>query len=327
MSKSGKIVSILGGAIIGNKILNKNTLNKGFENVNIETCAQICDSKGNMGIGEGACYLMDKNKDKNLIGSNNTATGSYSLNMNNYGKDNTAIVSYSLKNNRDGCYNTATVYQSLTNNIKGNYNTSDGYNSLKKNENGTKNTAIGSSSSAFNRNGNNNTSIGANSLVFNVNGNNNTSIGVGSLYNNINGNNNISIGYASSMNSTGSNNIIIGNLSKEDDNNIIKLGRSNLEIVKLHGNKTIELPAHKKTYLVGPIHICFSDENKSVIVIDNDEFDQPIIKQDIYQKEMPGNNIKSIESKLRFEVELLKNKIQDLEKLIEINKCKCKNNL
>lgn len=318
MKGSEKALSLLAIPLIIKPTLFTNSIkNKSLLSNSINHCQQSCDHRGNIAFGEGASPIIRNNPDSS-IGTHNTVNGSYSLHKNVLGTDNTTSGSYSLHKNTIGSYNTANGFESLRDNKEGEYNTSGGYNALKMNITGKNNTAVGASSILFNRRGNNNTATGKTSMLFNNTGNNNTAIGYASLYNNKNGNNNISLGYGSGYNTIGSNNILIGNIS-EEENNAIRIGRSKPQTAKLNSRESIELAPHERTYLVGPLHIEFNEENKSDVVIDRDEFNELVIRSGEDVSKSVGNT----ELQLRSELKLLRKKISKLEDRIEATRCRC----
>ena len=168
--------------------------------------------------------------DSNTTGSNNTANGVQSLYFNTTGYQNTAIgvnslysntTGYnntangyaSLISNTTGISNTANGYNSLGSNTTGNYNTANGVQSLLLNTTGGGNTANGVQSLLSNTTGGNNTANGVKALLLNTNGNNNTANGTNSLYSNQTGNYNTALGDSAGYLSTGSKNVFLGNLA------------------------------------------------------------------------------------------------------------------
>src|SRR4029078_13022525 len=79
----------------------------------------------------------------NIIGNENTATGTSALFSNTNGDNNTATGSQALFSNNAGGDNTATGWQALYSNTNGGDNTALGYSALAGNTSGDFNTALG----------------------------------------------------------------------------------------------------------------------------------------------------------------------------------------
>jgi hypothetical protein len=147
----------------------------------------------------------------NMIGPDNTATGSQALLNNTNGASNTATGAGTLFFNTIGNQNTANGVSALLDNTTGNGNTATGVDALLANTTGNSNTANGAVALGRNTTGGNNTASGVNALSGNVSGGNNTAEGFQALLHST-GSNNIGFGSnAGSTLTTGSNNIDIGN--------------------------------------------------------------------------------------------------------------------
>jgi hypothetical protein len=110
-------------------------------------------------------------------GSNNTATGWFSLFSNTTGGENTATGFQALFSNTTGGSNTATGFQGLFSNTTGGGNTALGYGALFTNTTGNVNTANGVQALFSNTTGGGNTAFGAAALLFNTTGTLNTALG------------------------------------------------------------------------------------------------------------------------------------------------------
>jgi hypothetical protein len=143
----------------------------------------------------------------NSSGNGNTATGTSALSSNTSGNNNVAVGSGALSFNATGSANSATGTQALLNNLIGSQNTAIGFTSLWTNTTGSSNTAVGASA------------------LFNNTGSYNTALGQGALYNGTSGSWNISVGYEAGYQVTsGSYNIDIGSQGGSGDSNIIRIG-------------------------------------------------------------------------------------------------------
>jgi len=154
----------------------------------------------------------------NTSGSYNTAIGGGAMISNTSGGENTAIGAWALLNNTIGYYNTASGKEALNKNTSGQYNTASGWHALIDNMNGFANTADGSQALVGNVSGSFNTASGAAALGYLGSGN-----GAG-------GSSNIALGYLAGINyqSNESDNIDIGNQGVSGDNNIIRIGSSQI---------------------------------------------------------------------------------------------------
>ncbi|MGB3947514.1 MAG: tail fiber domain-containing protein [Bacteroidia bacterium] len=131
-------------------------------------------------------------------------------NVSMLGTDNTAVGTYALTNNNIGSFNVANGTYALYSNTSGIRNTASGYYSLATNTTGEENTALGMYTLASNTNGTRNTAIGNEALAVNSTGVNNTANGYYALHDNNTGNNNTAMGYAAGYTNTGSNNTFLG---------------------------------------------------------------------------------------------------------------------
>jgi hypothetical protein len=153
-------------------------------------------SSGNYNTAVGAYALS---ADYGVTGSNNTATGAYTLGGYNggglgllvSGSNNTAAGAYALASDQSGANNTAFGYQALYSNSTGKGNAAQGSNALYSNTTGIRNLGIGSNA----------------------------------LYLNTTGGYNIGLGFDGGYNiTTGSNNIEIGASGSAADNDTIQIG-------------------------------------------------------------------------------------------------------
>ena len=162
----------------------------------------------NVAVGYNALYLNQPTS--NLNGIQNTAVGSYALQVNTIGAGNTAVGYGSLTSNTSGSYNTASGNSALLYNL-GSYNSATGALALYSNVGGILNTANGYNTLFSNYSGNYNTATGAESLSENTSGEYNTANGVYALRENTTGKENTAIGaQALTNNSTGSQNTAVG---------------------------------------------------------------------------------------------------------------------
>jgi hypothetical protein len=228
---------------IGYNTLNQNLIS-GFQNtaVGSKSMQQNLNGTNNSAFGFESLQL-------NLSGGYNTAVGSGSLQKNVIGNNNSALGFQSLYNNVSGD-NSAFGFQSLQLNLSGGYNTAVGSGSLQKNVIGNKNSALGFQS-LYNNVSGDNTAFGFQSLYNNVSGGSNSALGYQSLYSNVSGefnsaigfnalysnsgNYNSSIGYNTDISGVYSNSTAIGAFSKITNNHQIVLGTSS-EYVYIPGN-------------------------------------------------------------------------------------------
>ena len=146
--------------------------------------------------------------------SSNTAIGVQALDSNNTGSNNTASGYYTLVSNIDGIGNTASGSQALAANTTGSYNTASGSQALYSNIDGIGNTASGYQALYSNTTGSNNTAIGGSALQTASTGVDNTAIGYNAGFNLTTGGNNTLIGFdAQPSTSTINNEITLGNSS------------------------------------------------------------------------------------------------------------------
>jgi hypothetical protein len=171
-------------------------------------------------------------------GSQNTAIGYNTLQINSSGSQNTATGTAALSANTSGNANLAAGTAALGFNVTGSANTAAGTQAMLNNLIGSQNTAIGYTALWTSTTGSSNTAIGA-LAMFNETGAYNTAVGQGALYNGTTGSSNISIGYEAGYQVTsGSNNIDIGSQGLSGDSNIIRIGTSG---------------THTSTYIAGII--------------------------------------------------------------------------
>ena len=133
--------------------------------------------QGSQNTATGAFSLAS-----NTTGDSNTTSGYLSLTSNTTGSRNTAIGSRSMLSNIGGFDNTAIGFESLFSNTTGSANTASGYAGLNANTTGSNNTAVGGSALISNTVGSNNTAGGASSMTFNTTADYNTAYGASALY-------------------------------------------------------------------------------------------------------------------------------------------------
>lgn len=151
---------------------------------------------------------------KNQSGTDNTAFGFKTLNVNNNGTYNTAIGSLALTSNTTGYYNSATGYRALWSNTTGANNAAFGMYALAANLNGYGNTAMGAYSLQNNNSGGYNTATGWEALYYNNTGYYNTALGTTCMIGNFTGSSNTASGFESLYNNNnGSWNTSTGNLA------------------------------------------------------------------------------------------------------------------
>ena len=133
--------------------------------------------QGSQNTATGAFSLAS-----NTTGDSNTTSGYLSLTSNTTGSRNTAIGSRSMLSNIGGFDNTAIGFESLFSNTTGSANTASGYAGLNANTTGSNTTAVGGSALISNTVGSNNTAGGASSMTFNTTADYNTAYGASALY-------------------------------------------------------------------------------------------------------------------------------------------------
>ena len=193
----------------------------------------------------------------------NFFAGTNAGNLTMSGGENTAVGDSALNHNTTGLFNTGSGVAALFNNTSGSYNTAHGFAALYNNTSGTFNTADGYAALDASTNGSENTAIGADALLDNWNGSQNTAIGASALYqlgtlSGAGGTNNIALGFNAGTAFTGneSSNIDIGNVGVVGENDIIRIGQTNI---------------HTATYLAGAVHtdggvnVDENDENSGTI--------------------------------------------------------------
>lgn len=146
-----------------------------------------------------------------ILGTNNTALGSYSLFSNTTGYRNTGMGADVMYSNISGWYNTAFGYRSMYAGATGYSNVAIGPFSLYSNIAGSNLVAVGDSA-LYNNNGSvKNTAIGSKAGYSTTTGGSNNFIGYRSGYSNTTGSNNSFTGYQSGyFNTTGRNNTATG---------------------------------------------------------------------------------------------------------------------
>ena len=132
----------------------------------------------------------------------------------------------SIGNTNGGSYNFF-VGPSGNSTLTGSDNTAVGAAALQQVTSGSDNTANGYQALYSNVDGGANTAVGYQALYYNVDGYGNTAVGTGALYYNTSGADNIALGGESGIYIfTGNYNIDIGNVGKEGDDHIIRIGDS-----------------------------------------------------------------------------------------------------
>lgn len=154
-------------------------------------------------------------------GSDSTALGTGASNA---GSQNTAIGFNSLQVNGSGNANTGIGSLALSSNTSGDNNVALGSSALQFNAMGAANTALGTQSLLNNLLGSNNSAVGFNSLWQNTVGTNNTALGASALFGNSSGSWNIAIGSEAGQSLSGSYNIDIGNQGQANDSSAIRIG-------------------------------------------------------------------------------------------------------
>jgi hypothetical protein len=137
---------------------------------------------------------------------NSAAEEVEALNLATTGSNNTATGWFSLFSNTDGSANTADGFQALYNNTTGGDNTATGFQALLSNTGGEGNTAIGSQALLSNT-GVVNTAIGAFALISNTTGVGNNAFGFGALLDNTTGSLNTALGAFAGDRVTTANNV------------------------------------------------------------------------------------------------------------------------
>jgi hypothetical protein len=184
-------------------------------------------------------FFVGGSGNSTMTGSDNTADGTYALELNTSGSDNTADGTYALALNTSGSDNTANGTEALYYNTSGSANTANGYGALYSNTSGSDNTAIGFDALEFNTNGYDNTANGYEALFSNQNGYENTADGYNALYGNTSGYLNVAVGQdAMKLNMVGYENVAIGHLAlgnNTNDNQIVAIGYHALENDNAYG--------------------------------------------------------------------------------------------
>ena len=88
-------------------------------------------------------FFVGGSGNSTMTGSDNTADGTYALELNTSGSDNTAYGYFALYYNASGSNNTANGVYALQQNTSGSANTANGYGALQENTSGSDNTANG----------------------------------------------------------------------------------------------------------------------------------------------------------------------------------------
>ena len=266
--------------MVNSTIVNLSSINASIYNLSILTVnvyggINFINSSANVAIGNQALPIS--------TGTNNTAIGIQSLQLNTTGYSNTAIGYQTLQSNTTGYNNVATGLAALLSNTDGSNNVATGSAALSSNTNGYNNIAIGSSALLSNTNGSNNVATGSSALRANLGfnnvasgtsalqgntlGQNNVAIGANALETNIVGSNNVAVGQGTIA--TGSNNTLLGNNatvvgysnstaigynSIVNTNNQIMLGTSH-ETVWLPGSTNASVITSQNMYVTGTLFV------------------------------------------------------------------------
>lgn len=147
------------------------------------------------------------------------------------GTQNTALGFNTLQVNSTGHGNTATGSLALANNTVGNNNVAIGSASMDLNATGSADTAVGTEALLNNLIGHDNTAVGFATLWTNTTGSNNTAVGVNALFSNSTGSANVGIGYEAGYQVTfGVDNIEIGSQGTAVDSNAIRIGSPGVQM-------------------------------------------------------------------------------------------------
>jgi BMFP domain-containing protein YqiC len=158
-----------------------------------------------IGAGSGGTFTS--------TGTENTATGYWTLRANTTGWRNTAYGAWSMAANTTGGTNSAFGYGTLQNNASS-ANSAFGYFGLVANTTGSSNSAFGSESLRNNTLGSANSAFGTTSMFSNTEGSDNSAFGIAALHHNTTGYYNSALGYgALYSNSTGGSNSGFGGFS------------------------------------------------------------------------------------------------------------------
>ena len=191
----------------------------GSDNTATGVFTLFANTTGSLNTGYGVNALAN-----NTTGDQNTATGVNALISNTTADNNTATGFEALFRNTTGTQNTATGAFALVHNSTANNNTADGFQALLNNATGKENTAVGES--AFKTaNADSNTGVGFQVAFHNTSGARNTAVGHHALLNNSTGLSNIAVGANAGANlTTGSNNIDIGSVGVGGESNTTRIG-------------------------------------------------------------------------------------------------------
>ena len=184
-------------------------------------------------------FFVGGSGNSTMTGSDNTADGTYALELNTSGSDNTAYGYFALYYNASGSNNTANGVYALQQNTSGSANTANGYGALQENTSGSDNTAIGFDALFANTNGYDNTANGYEALFSNQNGYENTADGYNALYGNTSGYLNVAVGQDSmKLNMVGYENVAVGHLAlgnNTNDSELVAIGYHALENDNAYG--------------------------------------------------------------------------------------------
>jgi hypothetical protein len=181
---------------------------------------QGTNSQFNTAIGDLALHSTKS-------GSFNTAVGALALYSNTSGGPNTAVGYQALYSSAGSVNNTAVGHQALYSNLSGNWNTAYGNQALYSLASGEFNTASGYQALYLSKSGDDNVAYGFQALYHSTNGYNNVAIGYDALSSSASGGYNIAIGSSAGGNIVlGSDNIHIGTSGDFDENDSIRIGRS-----------------------------------------------------------------------------------------------------
>lgn len=205
---------------LGNSSLQSNTVSSG--NVAIGDSAGFSANNGSYNVHVGVQSGL-----KNSIGyynsslgyrslqfsltDYNTAIGARSLQKQTIGQENTAVGSFALAESKVASYNVAVGANALEFDSMGNGNVGVGWGAVRLNKKGNYNVGVGQEALYYSNRGTGNVAIGTNALHSQLNADANTGIGYAALANNIKGIANVAIGaYANFRDTASYNSVAIG---------------------------------------------------------------------------------------------------------------------
>lgn len=298
----------------------------GVSNVGVGDNVLSTNTTGSFNVGIGRNALL-----KNSTGNYNIGVGSGAMSSASAGSFNVGVGTGALRTNR-GSKNSGFGNSALSRNTTGVRNTAVGSGALSRNKTGSNNVAVGEQALLRSEN-NNNVAVGRNTLSSLTSGRRNVAIGHASLESNVTGVNNIAIGYQADRYYMGSNQVTLGNgnnnsyrmfaagwttPSDKRLKNSIKSLPIGLNLIKKlnpveyiynnseKGNKTYGFVAQEFKQALIDLGV-----NEEVIVVD---FDGTHLG--MHQIEIIPVLTKAIQEQ-QDEIESLKQKIKDIEKMLE----------